>query len=307
MPAYSSHCIFAREMLSLVYTAADFEINEEALMIGTQGPDIFFFHRIFPWMPGKSQRKIGSLLHRCKPADILRHMRYYCSSVTVNKSIAMSYTYGFILHYALDRKCHPYVYSFQERIIENNPLTNPHTAHNIIELSMDSYLLWKRYAVADPVIFDTACTVGDTPSVLNEIGRLYEFVIPKVTGINTDASTASTAVADMKQVQSVTHDATGAKRVLINIFDAVSAPFSKNYKFSAMLRPRDLKKAKKYGNIDNRQWRSPFDGSLHTESFEDLFELAKDEAALMLTQFRDGEDTFKITKNLSFLTGVEVK
>ena len=118
MPSYSTHCIFARELLPQLYSYVDF-----ALMVGTQGPDIFFFHRAFPWMPGKSMRKIGSALHRSKPADILEAMRYYCSKLSGQKDIAKSYVNGFIMHYALDRLCHPYVYSLQYKIDKSSYCT----------------------------------------------------------------------------------------------------------------------------------------------------------------------------------------
>lgn len=307
MPSYSTHCIFARELLPKLYTFVDFDLNEEALMAGTQGPDIFFFHRVFPWMPGKPMRKIGSLLHRAKPADILENMRSYCNTVSNQKDIARSYIYGFIMHYALDRLCHPYVYSLQNKITEESPLTNPHTAHNTIEFSMDSYLLNKRYGIAEPALFDTACTVCEDEKVLKEIGELYQYVVPRVLDIQIDENTAATAIKDMKRVQSATFDATGIKRKFFYIAETIAAPFSKNYKFSAMLRPRDLEKAKKYGNIDNSNWQSPFDGSYHNESFEDLFEIAKIDAERLIAEFSDGTDLYKATNNLSFLTGVEVK
>ena len=43
------------------------------------------------------------------------------------------------------------------------------------------------------------------------------------------------------------------------------------------------------------------------DSFEDLFEFAKSDAIDMINKFFAGEDTYKITQNKSFLTGVEVK
>lgn len=307
MPSYSTHCIFARELLPHIYTTSDFDLNEGAVMVGTQGPDIFFFHRVFPWMPGKPLRKIGSLLHRAKPADIIENMRIYCNTVSADKNTAKSYVYGFIMHYALDRRCHPYVYSMQNKIVEKNPLTNPHTAHNTIEFSMDTYLLNKRYGIAEPVLFDTACTVCEDEKVLAEIGRLYAYVVPRVLGIKISETTAATAVKDMKRVQAATFDATGLKRKFLYAAETVIAPFSKNYKFSAMLRPRDLEKAKKYGNIDNSNWQSPFDNSYHNESFEDLFEIAKLDAKRLIADFSNGADLYKATNNLSFLTGVEVK
>lgn len=307
MPAYSTHCIFARELLPFLYTSADFEINEEAIMFGAQGPDIFFFHRVFPWMPGKPLRKIGSKLHRAKPADILKHMREYCSNISAKKSIAKSYVYGFILHYALDRNCHPFVYSQQYEMVEKHPLTNPHTAHNLIELGADSYFLNRHFGIADPVMFDTACTVGSNDEIMTEIGRLYGYILPKVIGISVSDNTAKTALRDMKTVQRALYDTTGIKRFFISIIENAAAPFSKNFKFSAMMRPRDLEKAKKYVNIGNCKWKSPFDGSQHTESFEDLFELSKSDAKEMITAYQKGADTWEITHNISFLTGVEAE
>ena len=306
MPSYSTHCIFARELIPFLYSNCDFELNEEAVMLGTQGPDIFFFHRVFPWMLGKSSRKIGSMLHRARPAEILESMRKYCK-LSTKKDIAKSYVCGFIFHYALDRRCHPYVYYFQNKIVKEKPLTNPHTAHNIVEFSMDSYMLNNHYGISNPVLFDTACTISDSVDVLVEIGKLYTFVVKEVLGKDIPESIGKIAIMDTKRVQNATHDATGVKKVIISALETLIAPFSKNYKFSSFMRPRDLEKAKKYANIDNNRWESPFDGSIHTESFEDLFELAKIEAKAMIIAFQNGDDTKDITKNLSFLTGVEVE
>ncbi|MCH5321943.1 MAG: hypothetical protein J1E36_09275, partial [Eubacterium sp.] len=78
MPAFSTHYIFAKELVPFLKETADFEVNEDAVFLGTQGPDIFFFHRILPWMNGKSLRKYGSMLHRSKPEILFENMRKYC-------------------------------------------------------------------------------------------------------------------------------------------------------------------------------------------------------------------------------------
>ena len=67
MPAYSTHYIFAKELKDTIENQVDFKLDEAAYYIGTQGPDIFFDHRVMPWMLGKSLRKTGSKLHRAKP------------------------------------------------------------------------------------------------------------------------------------------------------------------------------------------------------------------------------------------------
>lgn len=109
MPAYSTHYIFAKELKEEIENQVDFKLDEAAYYIGTQGPDIFFDHRIMPWMLGKSLRKTGSKLHRAKPSEIFENMREYISKSN-QIEIAKSYATGFILHYVLDRNCHPYVY-----------------------------------------------------------------------------------------------------------------------------------------------------------------------------------------------------
>ena len=75
MPAYSSHFLFANSMLKEIRQAVDFELNESAVYIGTQGPDIFYDHRALPWMHGKSLRAVGSALHRSVPSALREALR----------------------------------------------------------------------------------------------------------------------------------------------------------------------------------------------------------------------------------------
>ena len=164
MPAYCTHYIFACELLPALTELAGFDLNRDAVMLGTQGPDVFFFHRIAPWMPGRSQRKIGSRLHRAKPGDILDAMAEYCTRCSTEKDIARSYAYGFILHYALDRQCHPFVYAKQQELTDSGSSLHKSALHNIVEMSMDAVLLHEKLHIDDPRCFDTAVTVPDDPA-----------------------------------------------------------------------------------------------------------------------------------------------
>ena len=175
MPAYSTHYIFAKELKEEIENCVEFKLNDAALFIGTQGPDIFFDHRVMPWMIGKSMRKIGSLLHRAKPSDILDKMREYIN-LSESKDIAKSYAAGFILHYALDRSCHPYVYALQNKMVEKYPHLNSHTAHNTIEFSMDTYLLTKRLKAENAYLFDTEKTIIFNEAELGELAKMISYV-----------------------------------------------------------------------------------------------------------------------------------
>lgn len=306
MPAYSTHYIFAKELKEEIENCVEFKLNNAALFIGTQGPDIFFDHRILPWMIGKSMRKVGSLLHRAKPSDILDKMREYIN-LSESKDIAKSYAAGFILHYALDRSCHPYVYALQNKMVEKYPHLNSHTAHNTIEFSMDTYLLTKRLKAENAYLFDTEGTIIFNEAELDELAKMISYVTSNVTNKKVTPSDVKTAIKDMKYIQKLTTDKSGKKENLVKIIDCIAAPFLNNFKFSALMRPKDLENAKKYGNIERKTWTSPYNKLKRNDSFEDLFEFAKFDAIDMINKFFAGEDTYKITQNKSFLTGVEVK
>lgn len=305
MPAYSTHYIFAKELENEVEKRIDFPLDENSFLIGAQGPDIFFFHRIMPWMIGKSHRKTGSALHRSKPAEILNGMRQYIKSN--DNSIAKSYICGFITHYALDRKCHPYVYSLQDEILKVKTHTNPHTAHNNVEFAMDAYLLNKRLGIKNPSLFKTESTLALEQGAVDEIAKLINSFTKYATGKTVSVQNVCRAVYDMKYIQKLTTDVTGAKKVIVSAVETLISPITKNYKFSSFIKPKDLEKAKKYGNIDHKAWIFPNSKKVCNDSFEDLFEKAKFDAIDMITQFFAGNDCFEITKNLSFLSGVEVK
>ncbi|MCH5321770.1 MAG: hypothetical protein J1E36_08385, partial [Eubacterium sp.] len=234
------------------------------------------------------------------------NMRKYCE-ISNEPSIAKSYTYGFILHYALDRNCHPYVYFLQNKITDVHKLTNPHTAHNTIEFSIDSYLLNKRFGIKEPVKFNTAEIITDDKNVIEEVGRLLEYIVPKTIGKEISAKQGETAITDIKYIQNLTLDSKGCKKKILSVFETICAPFSLNYKFTAMMRPKDLEKAKKYVNIEKRKWKSPYSDNFRNESFEELFELSKADAKRMIISFLQNKSCKEITENKSFLTGVEAE
>lgn len=53
MPAFSAHFLFAKEMMDFLEKEADFPIDKNAVFIGSQGPDIFFFTALCHGRKGK--------------------------------------------------------------------------------------------------------------------------------------------------------------------------------------------------------------------------------------------------------------
>ena len=310
MPAYCSHYLFACEMMDFLKSHASFKLNRDAVLAGTQGPDIFFFHRIAPWMVGKSLRKAGSALHRTKPGDILESMAKY-AKIAKDKAVCISYIYGFILHYALDRQCHPYVYAKQSELLKKGSTLHKSSLHNIIEMSMDSVLLNKKLGIKDPRDFDAASTFPNDKTVMEEISRLWENCSEELLPYKISFSQTYQALKDTKTVEALLRDKSGLKSKIVGGIEKAVSPITGNYRITSMIRPKDLENAKKYGNISNGIWRSPFEQGQRNESFFDLYEIAKGCAKDMICGFDavlSGTATGEqVTNNISFLTGVEVK
>ena len=306
MPAFITHYLFALDCKEEIQRFSDFEIDFDALSLGSQGPDIFFFANP---LSVRTMRKLGSILHRTKPELIFDALAECLNSGSSN--IANSYAYGFVLHYALDRKCHPYVYAKQEEILKRNRFIHHSSAHNKVEMSLDAYMLHKKLKIERPSKFDTAATITLNDEALFEIGKLMSFVIKRVTEQSVSSKKIIGAIKSTKRMQTLLRDKTGLLKLVCIIIESIAAPFIKFFKFSSMIRPNSWKGTEKYANISNDEWSSPFDlENKSRQSFEQLYNEAKGEAYELifgLEQIKNSlSDGKAVTKNISFLTGKEV-
>lgn len=312
MPAFATHYLFFRDMMPFIEGKAQFQMHTSVMALGAQGPDMFFFSRLLPiTMPGKPQAKIGVKLHNAIPGDIFDAFRDYCQQ-SDNIDVAKSYIYGFITHYALDRTCHPYVYSFQENIIAEGKITNPSSAHNTIELSMDSCMIKRKLGYDIPYDFIASETIQLTDSEAAEVAKLLTYVINRVTDCEIVEDNILIAIKDIARFQNILNDKSGRFVVFCRAMETIFAPVMKHYKLSSNIKPRDVEKAKMYANTAHKTWHSPFMPEVErNESFFELYDSARQDSALLITGFEDmlanGTSGKNITNNISFLTGIEAQ
>lgn len=105
--------------------------NRQFFMIGLHGPDILFFHKPFV---ANEVRQHGTNIHHQIASSFFAKCLSVINSFEDSKEreAAISYIYGVICHYALDKSCHPYVYNLTDE--GNFP-------HSEIESEFDRSLL----------------------------------------------------------------------------------------------------------------------------------------------------------------------
>ncbi|MBR5134195.1 MAG: zinc dependent phospholipase C family protein [Clostridia bacterium] len=138
MPSVITHYVLAKRALSCVNVA-----NEEAFLLGAQGPDMFFFFRAYPWMPGRAGLPLGNAIHETKPSVLIESMCRAAAEVGDEDGILESYISGFLCHYAADRTIHPFVHDRQTALRDVLPChaqtDDPY--HYYCESAFDVYVL----------------------------------------------------------------------------------------------------------------------------------------------------------------------
>lgn len=306
MPAFCTHYLFLNDLKVEIKSLGDYCFNVAA--IGTQGPDIFFFHKLTSVK--NSKRRAGVKLHNAKPEDIFNAFTDYIKS-NPNK-IAKSYAYGFIFHYALDRKAHPYIFAKEKEITDKNKKIHHSAAHNDIETNIDAYMINKRLGMDNPKELCTDATFNATNEQKLEIGRVLSYVIEKCTDERVTPQQVIEAINDSQKFQRISRDTSGLLFPIIKAIETPIGPAVGYYKGSVMIRKKEWKTGEKFANTSHQAWHSPFEKEIERhESFEDLYNSAKSEAINLLFGFEEllnGKGNAKeLTNNLSFLSGTEVK
>ena len=117
MPCIITHKIFAEKTLIGLKKKDIIQLIEENAQlyyIGSNGPDILFYHNALPWQAHLSQHvsKLGNQMHSMninafyqKAIEIIQQQK----DLKIKERM-MAYLLGHLTHWALDKSVHPYIF-----------------------------------------------------------------------------------------------------------------------------------------------------------------------------------------------------
>lgn len=289
MPACITHSCFAKAVLKALPKKLGEGLNECAYIWGAQGPDFFFCHRYFPWMKGKSLKKIGSDLHKIRPSVVLDAMRKFLA--THEDPIYRSYVFGFMCHYALDSTAHPYVNALSRALVEQRPYETVGTMHGEIEAALDAIIL-RRETGKLPSSLSLGQMFPKNETVQRRIAHLYYHVLFAVFHCEIAEEEIFRATKDAHFVFSCLTDRSGIKKLF---FDAMEK--GKPHYVSSHIVPLTETADIDYANVGNSPWQA--EGTVHEEDFFQLFEQARELAETLIRQWSTG-DFSEITQEKPF-------
>lgn len=272
MPGFTTHYLFGQRTYQALTNNSLKQLiqkNHTAFSLGLQGPDIFFYY-LPEYFPGK--KHLGSLAHTCHTGLFLKNLLKSCSifSSEEEKHIATVYVLGFLGHYTLDTKCHPFIYS---RTMYHPRDLAYHGRHIRLETDIDTCLLY-FYQRKLPSEFHQDAVIALTPIQLSVVSSLLEYAYnntyPKA---SITQRKLSDAIRAMQWGTKSLYDPSGYKKRFIRKLESVLL----GYPILSPLIPSDTL----IFNLDplntkHQKWKNPWDhGQISYESFFDLLEAAQ--------------------------------
>ena len=159
MPAFYAHAYFGTQVLSLLPAPLK-EICQQhanAFLLGTQGPDVLFYHKPFK---ANDTRNKGSQMHLDSAKAFFIRAREKALENGGNDEI-LAYVSGFICHFALDNACHPHVFVLEDTGIQ----------HGRIESEFDKFIKRKE---GKRVHKNAAAPLRATKALSNAVAAVLE-------------------------------------------------------------------------------------------------------------------------------------
>lgn len=191
MPAATTHAEFAKKVLVLLPEEEQKKITSKPMYyLGSQGPDLFFFHK-YMFLPG-SLNQYGGMMHSENVRETIAYMKKHTPTPALH-----SYFMGFLTHYALDSTCHPiiYAYSKKESDLEGR---NESEAHFRLEGEIDAWLLNSMGRSIRNYNVYRMLKVSSQEA--RELGRMYHGLFQEVYGLDIPEKAVENACYDCSRI-----------------------------------------------------------------------------------------------------------
>lgn len=279
MPGFTTHYLFGINTYKSLKNDSLKKIifdHHASFSLGLQGPDIFFYY-----LPSYAihENNIGSVAHI---EDTGRFLSYLIESRNLfpdkkEAEIAQAYIMGFLGHYLLDCRCHPYIYY---RTHYQGKTPEYHGSHMNLEVDIDTELL-SFYKNKLPSAFRQESTILLTRLEVRTIATILYYVYSMTyPDLKITYTAMRLAIRSMQAGTRFLYDPHGKKKVITRKIEALTTGYPI---LSPMMASDYLHFYTDPLNVLHREWHNPWDKTLtSTESFFDLMDAAGEEYRQLL-------------------------
>ena len=290
VPAAITHYLQAGQVYPLFLS--ENSLKKEAFLLGAQGPDFLFCHRIFPWWKGESLSIYGNKIHQEAPAHLFSVMRKYYNEHCEISGLK-EYIAGFLCHYCLDRTTHPFINYLASSFHQENSKQNEMIFHHEIESALDVIIL--RYERGELAVdFNLKQTIPKNIQIFQNVGDLYQELFRELYQKEITVAQIICAFQDARKVFGLLNDKSSLKKIFLQ---RIEKSWKKGNILSCHIRSM-VEDDYDYANISKNDWS--YGNITKNDNFFELYNISIEESKCLINQFFAQEDLVAITQNIPF-------
>lgn len=290
MPDILSHLICSDEATKKLSIDVRSIINhhKKIFNLGAQGPDLFFYYKVYPWQNAGDIERFANTIHSSKTTEFFMN-----AANTIKQNInhdpmgffkaahydtdlhrQFAYMAGFLTHYALDTSGHPYIFY-------HSGIDSGHN-HKYLECIIDT-LIMDIYDAKKIKLHKTGQAINLSTLDRLVVSDFLSKVIYDTYNEKVDPDVVNRAIKDMSVVMKTMYDPRALKRGAFSVIDRVSK--SKG-KIVTATYPAKLDSKIDYLNLQHNTWCHPLDETLtYNKSFLECFKEAIDYSNMLISGF----------------------
>lgn len=280
MPALVFHNYFSKQVLTFARKEIQDLISKNlgAFYLGAQGPDIFFTM----YFEKNKRKEFGNVLHQNKIYECFKSMVDYAKETSDMAFIA--YLFGYICHYSLDLKVHPYVRYYDDVLYKKKGMSERAERHVRLESGFD-LLIIRDELKQDPRKFRSVnFSFCSTKKEEKSVARFYSKVGAPLYGIDISEKKVLSCIKTTKLFFSFMHDST-ISRIKYRLADKIEDGFNLKKQFTGFLRLKEEAKAEDWFNFNRDSFPQVFNGEKTVNST--VPELSIEAKAIALSLFEE--------------------
>ncbi len=284
MPDVITHALGAMEAINRIDHPLTKSIkkNPNTYRLGAQGPDFFFYYRVMPGQDPNHAHQYGGILHRDHPFDFLLALLDYAKIKRKSKDfpILLSYSLGFITHYAFDQTMHPFIYAHSGVPKDGQPDSQIyHYYHKMYEIACDTYLLQEKKKLSAGR-FRASQWVDLRGNFPRAIPKMLDACVNSVHGIKWEYEDYQEALESLPRVLDILYDPYRIKR---HGLVALELLLRRKRAFTQAIYIHKLPEAPGFFNLNHQPWFHPANHEvISNDSFMDRYEQCVDKSEAFL-------------------------
>ena len=184
--------------------------NYKAFILGSNGPDPFFFYQLYNFKRNSAVNEIGHRLHNEKTGLFLQNLFRFAQT-----NAQKDYCLGFLCHYSMDSTVHPYINYITAAY--NHPFSIEN-GHGWFESSLDSHISY--HECGDPAAHPNAYIPEIKKMYLDQIVTLVKQAVEATyTDIELDRSEYTKVFNDFRKIKKLMYSPSKVKFLFSRIVE----------------------------------------------------------------------------------------